>query len=86
MFHFRQHPPIPEICTDIQVYEKGWVIKHIKAGGIWQNMSLQTVIIVITVKKSGWQNGAEYHYNIAHKYFAKNAIPPRQKFSFNNGV
>ena len=31
MFPFELHPPIGEIRTDILVYEKGGVIKHIKA-------------------------------------------------------
>ena len=31
MIHFRQHPPIAEIHTDILVYEKDGVIKHISA-------------------------------------------------------
>ena len=31
MFQFEFHPYIGEICTDILVYEKVWVIKHIKS-------------------------------------------------------
>ena len=31
MFQFELHPHIGAICTDILVYEKGEVIKHIKA-------------------------------------------------------
>ena len=31
MFQFELHPPLGEIRTDILVYEKGGVIKHIKA-------------------------------------------------------
>ena len=31
MFQFELYPPIGEIRTDILVYEKGGVIKHIKA-------------------------------------------------------
>ena len=31
MFQFELHPNIGEIRTEILVYEKSWVIKHIKA-------------------------------------------------------
>ena len=31
MFQFELHPHIGEICTDILVYEKGGVIKYVKA-------------------------------------------------------
>ena len=31
MFQFELHPHIGEICADILVYEKGRVVKHIKA-------------------------------------------------------
>ena len=31
MFKFKFHPPIDEICTEMLLYEKGGVIKHIKA-------------------------------------------------------
>ena len=34
MFHFELHPHIPEIRKEILVYEKGGVIKHIKAPAI----------------------------------------------------
>ena len=34
MLSFESHPPIPEIRTDILVYKKGGVIKHIKAPAI----------------------------------------------------
>ena len=34
MFHLKLHPHIPEILTEMLWYEKGGVIKHIKARAI----------------------------------------------------
>ena len=52
MFQFELHPHTDEIRTEILVYEKGGVIKHVKAPAINQ-------VELLDLRKNGPRNNVE---------------------------
>ena len=82
MFQFELHPNIDEIHTDILVYEKGGVIKHIKAPArvkvelpdLWQSV---TKLMRDDVEKGQiffWKLEGQL-YDKGENNFTKSAIP-----------
>ena len=92
------HPHIPEIHTEIVVYARGGVIKHIKALAIikvgltdFENIVRMTMrntvhtVLAVLCLSSCLQQGSEYHYITAHKYFTKSVILPCHVFFLSQG-
>ena len=95
MFQFELHPQTGEIRTEILVYEKGGVIKHVKAPaikkvelldlwkngrcGIGLNILLPTEVPVVCLSYCR-PHGLEYHYDITVSDHTKCVIPHRHSF------
>ena len=87
MFQFELHPHTGEIRTEILVYEKGVVIKHVEAPGINKvercgiglNILLSTAVPVVCLSYC-WPHGSKYHYDVTVSDHTKCVIPHRHTF------
>ena len=78
MFQFELNPHTGEIRSEILVYGKGGVLKHVKAPAIHKVELLDAVPVVCL--SYCWPHGLENHYDITVSDHTKCVIPHRHTF------